>query len=100
MQRRERGACSRRGQCPARPGRVHTDRMESEPGSLVEYFDGWYADMTGSSVKDEIQQRHLGLPPYLLYCRRRAWSAAKRPSRLADPEVHRMAGGWMPGFQP
>lgn len=40
--------------------------MESEPGSLAEYFDGWYADMTGSPVKDEIQQRHLGLPPYLL----------------------------------
>ena len=40
--------------------------MEPEPGSLAEYFDGWYADMTGSPVKDEIQQRHLGLPPHLL----------------------------------
>jgi hypothetical protein len=40
--------------------------MESEPGSPAEYFDGWYADMTGSPVKDEIQQRHLGLPPRLL----------------------------------
>jgi SAM-dependent methyltransferase len=40
--------------------------VESEPGSLAAYFDGWYADMTGSPVKDEIQQRHLGLPPYLL----------------------------------
>ena len=40
--------------------------MESEPGSLAEYFDGWYADMTGSPVKDKIQQRHLGLPPHLL----------------------------------
>jgi SAM-dependent methyltransferase len=34
--------------------------------SLAEYFDGWYADMTGSPVKDQIEQRHLGLPPYLL----------------------------------
>jgi SAM-dependent methyltransferase len=34
--------------------------------SLAEYFDGWYADMIDSPVKDEIQQRHLGLPPYLL----------------------------------
>ena len=36
--------------------------MEPERGSLAEYFDGWYADMTGSPVKDEIQQRQLGLP--------------------------------------
>jgi SAM-dependent methyltransferase len=40
--------------------------MEPEPGSLAKYFDGWYADMTASPVKDEIQQRHLGLPPHLL----------------------------------
>ena len=40
--------------------------MEPEPSSLAEYFDGWYADMTGSPAKDEIQQRHLGLPPHLL----------------------------------
>jgi len=37
-----------------------------EPGLRPEYFDNWYADMTGSPVKDEIQQRHLGLPPHLL----------------------------------
>jgi hypothetical protein len=40
--------------------------VESQPGSLAEYFDGWYADMIASPVKDEIQQRHLGLPPHLL----------------------------------
>ena len=40
--------------------------MESQPDSLAKYFDGWYADMSGSPVKDEIQQRHLGLPPRLL----------------------------------
>ena len=40
--------------------------MEPEPGSLAEYFDGWYADMVDSPAKDEIQQRHLGLPPHLL----------------------------------
>jgi SAM-dependent methyltransferase len=40
--------------------------MKSEPGSLAAYFDGWYADMPGSPVKDEIQRRHLGLPPHLL----------------------------------
>jgi len=40
--------------------------MEPQPGSLARYFDGWYADMTGSPVKDRIKQRHLGLPPHLL----------------------------------
>ena len=40
----------------------------SEPGTVpsARDFDGWYADMTTSPVKDEIQQRHLGLPPRLL----------------------------------
>lgn len=33
---------------------------------MAEYFDHWYADMTVSPVKDEIQQRHLSLPPHLL----------------------------------
>ena len=33
---------------------------------MAEYFDHWYADMTASPVKDEIQRRHLGLPPHLL----------------------------------
>ena len=40
--------------------------MEAGPGPLAGYFDGWYADMATSPVKDEIQQRHLGLPPRLL----------------------------------
>lgn len=30
------------------------------------YFDRWYADMIDSPVKDEIERRHLGLPPHLL----------------------------------
>jgi len=44
-----------------------------EPESLAQYFDGWYADMTGSLVKDEIQQRHLGLPPHLLSTSSLVW---------------------------
>ena len=40
--------------------------MESPRSALAQYFDGWYADMAASSVKDEIHQRHLGLPPRLL----------------------------------
>src|SRR5215472_18038508 len=47
--------------------------MESQPGSLAEYFDGWYADMIASPVKDEIQQRHLGLPPDLLSTSMLGW---------------------------
>ena len=40
--------------------------METQPGPTAQYFNGWYADMARSPVKDEIAQRHLGLPPYLL----------------------------------
>lgn len=32
----------------------------------VAYFDRWYADMEQCPLKDEIEQRHLGLPPDLL----------------------------------
>lgn len=39
--------------------------MSGEPGS-AEYFDGWYAGIARSDALDPIQQRHLGLPPWLL----------------------------------
>jgi SAM-dependent methyltransferase len=41
--------------------------------SLAAYFDRWYADMTGSAVKDEVVQRHLGLPPHLLSTSLLSW---------------------------
>jgi SAM-dependent methyltransferase len=47
--------------------------MSPEPGSLAEYFDGWYADKTVSPVIDEIHQRHLGLPPWLLSTSTLGW---------------------------
>jgi SAM-dependent methyltransferase len=54
---------------------------------LAEYFDGWYADMAGSSVKDEIQQRHLGLPPHLLSTSLLGWDAiAEVTAALRLPE--------------
>jgi 2-polyprenyl-3-methyl-5-hydroxy-6-metoxy-1,4-benzoquinol methylase len=62
------GRCGRAAAWPR-----HTDRMEPEPGSLAEYFDGWYADMTDAPVKDDIQQRHLGLPPRLLSTSLLSW---------------------------
>ena len=40
--------------------------MATRPPPTAAYFDGWYADMVDSPVKDEIMQRHLGLPPELL----------------------------------
>src|SRR2546421_1975130 len=40
--------------------------MSTRPRLTAEYFDEWYADMVGSQVKDEIEQRHLRLPPHLL----------------------------------
>jgi SAM-dependent methyltransferase len=40
--------------------------VESPLPALAQYFDNWYADMAQAPVKDEIQRRHLGLPPGLL----------------------------------
>jgi SAM-dependent methyltransferase len=48
--------------------------VESERESRVRYFDGWYADMVAAPVKDEIQQRHLGLPPHLLSTSLLGWA--------------------------
>ena len=44
----------------------HTEQVATPASPLSQYFDGWYADMIHSPVKDEIEQRHLGLPPGLL----------------------------------
>jgi hypothetical protein len=33
--------------------KTHTYQVEPEPGSLAEYFNGWYADMTGSPAGDD-----------------------------------------------
>jgi len=47
--------------------------VESPQSALAQYFDGWYADMAASSVKDEIHQRQLGLPRGLLSNRSLTW---------------------------
>jgi len=41
----------------------------------AEYFDTWYADTVGSQAKDEIQQRHLGLPSHVLSTSSLTWDA-------------------------
>jgi SAM-dependent methyltransferase len=40
--------------------------VDQTTASRAQYFDSWYADMADCPVKDEIEQRHLGLPPHLL----------------------------------
>jgi hypothetical protein len=59
--------------------------MEPDPGSLAGYFDHWYADMTISPVKDEIHQRHLGLPPRLLEPRKPG--DERLPARLRQVDL-------------
>lgn len=40
--------------------------MNQSPPPSAEYFDHWYANMAGRASRDDIQQRHLGLPARLL----------------------------------
>jgi hypothetical protein len=55
--------------------RRRTEPMETHPWPSAEDFDGWYAAMSGSPVKDEIHRRHLGLPPLLLSTSLLGWAA-------------------------
>jgi SAM-dependent methyltransferase len=45
---------------------THTECMAPKPWPEASTFNDWYTEMAGSSLKDEIVQRHLGLPPALL----------------------------------
>lgn len=54
------------GRRSAAAGDRDTAAVEARTRALAKYFDGWYVDMAGSPAKDEIMQRHLGLPPRLL----------------------------------
>jgi ubiquinone/menaquinone biosynthesis C-methylase UbiE len=54
-------------------GRRDNEGVENPPSALAQYFDTWYAGMAGTPVKDEIQQRHLGLPPGLLSTSLLSW---------------------------
>jgi len=44
----------------------HTGLVAQPVPLSAEYFDGWYANMASSGISDEIQQRHLGLPAYVM----------------------------------
>ncbi len=52
----------------------HTGLVQTPPPPSAQYFDGWYADMAGSPAKDEVKQRHLGLPPHLLSTSLLGWA--------------------------
>ena len=63
----------------------------SDSTDRAAYFDEWYADMEHSPVKDEIQQRHLGLPPQLLSTSLLHVGRHPRPHRRA---AARAEGTW------
>ena len=58
--------------------------MAAEDTELAAYFDRWDADMQGSSLKDEIQQRHLGLPPELLSTSLLTWDGIAEVAEALD----------------
>ena len=51
-----------------------TAGVTTPPPPSAEYFDAWYAAMATSPRKDEIMQRHLGLPAYLLVTSSVTWA--------------------------
>ncbi len=53
---------------------------------MAEEFDEWYADMAGSRRKDEIQRRHLGLPPDLLSTSLLTWDGLAQVAGWRDAE--------------
>ncbi len=62
----------------------------SSSDDLAAYFDQWYADMAQTPRKDEIEQRHLGLPPHLLSTSLLTWDGIAEVTealRLAPDEV-------------
>ena len=56
--------------------------MNQAESSRAQYFDSWYADMADCPVKDEIEQRHLGLPPHLLSTSLLTWDGVAEVTGL------------------
>jgi SAM-dependent methyltransferase len=56
--------------------------MTSSRPLSAAYFDGWYADMAKAPVKDEIQQRHLGLPQDVLSTSLLPWEGVREVATL------------------
>lgn len=86
----------KRGSGSPRQSPVRTDAgarlpsVERDRLPLAAYFDGWYAEMATSPVKDKIAQRHLGLPPHLLSTSLLGWGGiaeATEALRLSPGDV-------------
>ena len=58
--------------------------MEIQPAPSAKGFDGWYADMAVSAAKDEIMQRQLGLPPYVLSSSLLSWEGIAEVAGALD----------------
>jgi SAM-dependent methyltransferase len=52
-----------------------TGNTRPEPSAAADYFDGWYRDMASTPAKDEVMQRHLGLPRHLMTTSTIPWPA-------------------------
>ena len=76
---------------PVRPATVtrrRTEPMETQPWPSAEDLDGWYVDMSGSPVKDEIQRAPSGPA---------AARAVHQPARLGGDRRSRRSGALSPG---
>ncbi|MCR6492970.1 class I SAM-dependent methyltransferase [Cellulomonas sp. P24] len=58
--------------------------MVEEHAEQAAYFSRWYAEMAGASLKDEIQQRHLGLPSELLSTSLLTWDGIAEVAEALD----------------
>ena len=58
--------------------------MVEEHAERAAYFDRWYADMAKATIKDEIQQRNLGLPPQLLSTSLLTWDGIAEVADALD----------------
>jgi SAM-dependent methyltransferase len=58
--------------------------VTTPPPPSAEYFDAWYAAMATSPLKDEIMQRHLGLPAHLLVTSSVTWAGIAEIVDLLD----------------
>jgi len=58
--------------------------VTTSPPPSADYFDAWYAAMATSPRKDEIMQRHLGLPAQLLVTSSVTWAGIAEIVDLLD----------------
>jgi SAM-dependent methyltransferase len=65
-------------------------RVTATPPPSAEFYDQWYAEMVDSPARDEIVQRHLGLPAHVLSTSLLCWdgvAAVTAALRLSTGQV-------------